>query len=285
MNKQPPLTLIARSAQRLPCPAETVRAALSVLIKSRHFAKAFRCTTLLSYLVERALEGGDAAPPPEHEVGVAVFGRDPDCYFPGDDPIVRVQAGRLRLRLAAYYEEEGAADPLRISVPAGRYQAMIALAEARPPAAAEKSELSLLVRPLVCPDPEARVASFAAGLGAELECRLYSELKRENAPLRLTSPVSGMPQRPSHTIEGTVRQDAARLRVSLQLRDGEAGTLLWCAQFDTEGGVSIDGQEKLAERCVHALMPHLPRRQASVASATPAGNGNDTIERPAVSLM
>lgn len=287
MKKPPALTLISRpstSQPLLPCSADTVRASLAALMKSRHFVKAVRCTALLTYLVERAIVAGDAAPPPEQEVGVAVFGRDPDSYFPCDDPIVRVQAGRLRVRLAAYYDEEGGADPLRFTVPAGRYQACIALAEERRAPSAPEPAL-LMLRPLVCLDAGGPGHTFATGFSAELECRLYGELLRVASPLRLGSTGSGAGQRPSHLLEGSVRQDATRLRISLQLRDAEQGMLLWCAQFDGAAGASIDSQQQLAERCVLALMPHMPQieevqqmqqMQQTALAAAPAPGYADT---------
>jgi hypothetical protein len=91
---------------------------LKIVITSKQFARAHRRTSLLTYLIERALDRRDTTPPPEHEIGIAVFGGDRHAYFPADAPIVRVQTGRLRL--AAYYGDEGAADPLRITVPVGR---------------------------------------------------------------------------------------------------------------------------------------------------------------------
>ena len=112
----PALSLItgAPAVGNAPRPSsdDAVREALQRVLTSKRFAKARRCAALLAYLVERALLCDEtAASPPEHEIGVAVFGRDPASYLPADDPIVRVQAGRLRLRLTAYYADEGAADP------------------------------------------------------------------------------------------------------------------------------------------------------------------------------
>lgn len=198
----------------------------------------------------------DTASPPEQEIGVAVFGRDPHSYFPGDDPIVRVQAGRLRLRLAAYYADEGAADPLRISVPLGSYQARIALAEgAYGPAAATAPVL--MFRPLVCLSAESPAGCFTSGLSDELEYRLYRDL----SSFQLIGPVVAATapgrQRATHVLEGTVRQDASRLRVSLHLRRGDEGTVTWYEQFDSAGDGSIAGQEQMAERCVKALQRHM----------------------------
>lgn len=256
--KPSPLSLIpkppASDPGQLPCPAETVRTALATILASRHFAKAYRCNMLLGYLIERALAGGDAASPPEQEIGVAVFSRDPESYFPADDPIVRVQAGRLRLRLAAYYEDEGAADLLRITVPVGRYQARIALAERRAAVRPGGPVPLLVFRPLVALGVDLPAAGLAAALSDELEFRLYRALPN----FRLVGPsrAAALPP-PGQVLEGTLRQDAARLRLSLRLRDGETGALLWCEQFDDAGDPTIAGQEQLAGRCVQALQAHL----------------------------
>ena len=50
-----------------------------------------------------------------------MFLREPPGYDPGQDNIVRVQASRLRLRLETYFNEEGAAEELRIVIPKGGY--------------------------------------------------------------------------------------------------------------------------------------------------------------------
>lgn len=250
-----------------PCSDDAVREALQRVLTSKRFAKARRCTALLAYLVERALLCADtAASPPEYEIGVAVFGRDPASYLPADDPIVRVQAGRLRLRLTAYYADEGAADTLRITVPQGRYHARIAVAdnEAAGPAGRVAAPL-LLFSPLICLCGDAQVAHFTAGLNDEVGFRLYRELHS----LSLASgdrewPPADRP-RALYVLEGAVRQDALLLRVSLILRHGAGGAVLWYAQFDRAHGSDLDSdgaisdQEQMAARCVAALQAHLPR--------------------------
>jgi TolB-like protein len=230
---------------------------LKLVITSRQFAKAHRCTTLLTYLIERALNRQDSASPPEQEIGVAVFGRDPNTYFPGDDPIVRVQAGRLRLRLAAYYADEGAADPLRITVPLGSYQARIALAEGKPERPGAEAMPVLMFSPLTCLSAEPPAGSYTSGLNDELGYRLYRDLASYRLLGQHSLAAQSGRQRAVHVLEGTVRQDASRLRVSLHLRHGEEGTVLWYAQFDSAGDGSIAGQEQMAERCVQALQRHM----------------------------
>ena len=56
----------------------------------------------------------------EYEIATEAFGRPPG-FDPQTDSYVRVQMGRLRAKLANYYETEGAADSVLIDVPKGRY--------------------------------------------------------------------------------------------------------------------------------------------------------------------
>jgi len=269
--KPPALSLITgtpavANAPR-PCSDDVVREALQRVVTSKRFAKARRCTALLSYLVERVLVCDEtAASPPEHEIGVAVFGRDPAAYLPADDPIVRVQAGRLRLRLTAYYADEGAADPLRITVPQGRYHARIALADSQPASPTSRVAAPLLLfSPLVCLCGDAQAAHFTAGLNDELGFRLYRELHSLSlASADRATPPAERP-RALYLLEGAVRQDALLLRVSLILRQGTGGAVLWYAQFDRahdsdlESDNAIGDQEQMAARCMAALQEHLPR--------------------------
>jgi len=56
----------------------------------------------------------------EYSLGIAVFDRDAS-YDPRTDPIVRVEAGRLRSRLNEYYNTRGREDPIIIELPKGSY--------------------------------------------------------------------------------------------------------------------------------------------------------------------
>ena len=71
------------------------------------------------FTVESTL-GGKANELKETVIGVEVFDKDAS-YSPREDPIVRVMAGRLRGKLAEYYQREGAADLVLIELPRGSY--------------------------------------------------------------------------------------------------------------------------------------------------------------------
>jgi TolB-like protein len=111
-------------------PASDVRAELDRILASRGFANAGRLSRLLRYVVDKTL-ANEPDQLKEYSVGVEVFERD-EKYDPRLDSIVRVEAGRLRSRLDEYYNGEGAAAPVRITLPRGGY---VARFEERQPAA------------------------------------------------------------------------------------------------------------------------------------------------------
>lgn len=89
---------------------------------------------LLRYLAEHTLQN-PGAPIKEYQIATEVFGR-PSDFDPHVDSAIRVQAGRLRVKLAEYYASEGANDPIWVELPKGSYSLLF---NQRPPTApAEK---------------------------------------------------------------------------------------------------------------------------------------------------
>ncbi|MGQ3209695.1 hypothetical protein [Shinella sp.] len=111
---------------------DLVRRALHAVIASEAFARSERLRSFLSYVVECDLSG-KAAHLKGYSIGIDVFGRPPG-FDGGNDPLVRVQAGKLRKLLDLYYETEGASDPLRIRVPLGSYVPEYSFTAAQPAA-------------------------------------------------------------------------------------------------------------------------------------------------------
>jgi TolB-like protein len=107
-----------------------IQAELERVLASKGFAGAERQRRMLRNIVEQTL-AGRTDELKEYAVGIEVFDRD-EKYDPRLDSIVRVEAGRLRSRLDEYYNGEGAAAPVRITLPRGGY---VARFEERQPAA------------------------------------------------------------------------------------------------------------------------------------------------------
>ena len=74
---------------------------------------------LLRYLANHSLEHPGASPK-EYQIATEVFGRQQD-FDPHVDSMVRVQAGRLRTKLAEYYASEGGDDQIMVELPKGTY--------------------------------------------------------------------------------------------------------------------------------------------------------------------
>src|ERR1700688_3995154 len=74
---------------------------------------------LLRYLAKHVLDH-PGTPIKEYQIATEVFGRSTD-FDPQLDSMVRVQAGRLRVKLAEYYGSDGAQDPIVVELPKGTY--------------------------------------------------------------------------------------------------------------------------------------------------------------------
>ena len=96
-----------------------VRAQLDRILASRVFSDAERARRFLSFVTGRALEGR-ASEIKESVIAIEAFGRD-SSFDSKCDPVVRVEARRLRDRLSAYYSTEGVADGILINLPKGGY--------------------------------------------------------------------------------------------------------------------------------------------------------------------
>lgn len=96
-----------------------IRSALERILESKRFSGSSRTAEFLRFVVERSLSGR------AHEIKEVVIASELYGYTLDYDPrvhsMVRVEATRVRARLRDYYEQEGAADPIRVAIPKGTY--------------------------------------------------------------------------------------------------------------------------------------------------------------------
>jgi TolB-like protein/Tfp pilus assembly protein PilF len=110
------------------CDQDLVREQLDRIAASAPFHQSQRRQRFLKYLVDETLAGrGERLK--AYTIAVEVFER-PQSFDPLVDPIVRIEAGRLRDKLREYYEGEGKDDPIRIELPKGSYVPQIELGDA-----------------------------------------------------------------------------------------------------------------------------------------------------------
>ena len=178
-----------------------------------------KCPQLLRFLrfaVNEALSGRDGGSK-ERLIGMEVFGRPAD-YDAGADPVVRVEARRLRRKLDEYYAPRAGKreDELEIRLPKGGY---LPTFEARP---AARKKRSVAVLPF-----------SGHALSDGLTTRLIARLS-ECSALRVF-------RFKDHTgeveliLEGTVRQAGERFRCDSQLVCSSDGLHLWAQRRLTAG--------------------------------------------------
>ena len=115
-----------------PVHAGLERAELQAVLASQLFVRSPTLAHLLSYLCEKKF-AGEADRIKEYSIALEVFGRH-ESFDQDTDSIVRVQANRLRKRLAEYYGGDGATHALRIAIPVGQYVPSFERVEVHPEA-------------------------------------------------------------------------------------------------------------------------------------------------------
>jgi adenylate cyclase len=211
---------------------------------------------LLKYVVNQTL-AGNADRIKGYTVATEVFGRRSD-FDQSIDPIVSIQASRLRLALARYYETAGKNDPICIDIPKGGYVPTFRkqrpddqhlAAEQTAPVGVMQTWPTVLVRPLanLTANPEDNYLSIglttelAHALGHYREIRVLEALHREQK-----SPPPEMDI--DFIMDGSVRRDPAGVKVTIRLSDVKTGLQIWSGTYqgDFETAKMISFQEDVA---------------------------------------
>ena len=230
-----------------------VRQQLTRILVSKTFAQVERLKRFVSFIIGETV-GGRGGDLKEYVIGVQVFGKEPS-FDPRTDPIVRVQARRLRARLARYYRDEGNNDELIIDLPKGGYAPVFRL---RDEAASIKRSLTatiasrntVAVRPLADDSPGGNLDYFCRGLRDEIVHALTSIKALRVLAVRARSAGDDFEIEPSGAalvITGGVRPARDRIRVTINLVDGVSGFYVWSESADVDVSDPLVGQEGLAK--------------------------------------
>jgi TolB-like protein len=204
--------------------------AVQRVLSSPIFVKAPRMRAMLSFLMMRKLSGMEASIS-EYAIGIEVFHRDARDYDTTIDPVVRVQMGRLRGRLAQYYATSGNWGGLQIVIPPGTYVPVLTSSAGARPVSIKSVELT----PLCSLAQESGTTNFISGLEEELVLRLFQRFggETEVAPEQ-------------YRMEVRVRTELRHARATIRLIDDATGRIAWIQQCDRHGELGIALQEKLA---------------------------------------
>jgi serine/threonine-protein kinase len=265
----------------VPSPAEAgsdrhVRDALDRVLSSETFQQADRLKRFLTFIVRAAL-AGHGTELKEYVIGVQVF-RKEDSFDPRTDPIVRVQARRLRAKLVRYYAEEGRTDPQIIELPKGGYAPVFKLRET--PAASRRSvsativsRNTIVVLPFADHSTEANLDAFCKGTRDEVVHQLARLPGLRILDTSDEAEATAARSAAALIVGGSIRRAGDRVRIAVHLIDGASGCYLWSDSIDGDLTDAFAAQEQVAASVIKKLEP-------DVAS----GAGGPRLSRPVANL-
>jgi TolB-like protein len=243
-----------------PIPAAEVQAACQLILASDLFKNSPRMSRLLHFLVEKAISGA-VLDTRESAIGIAVFDRNAPVYSTSEDPIVRVQVGRLRGKLKAYYSTLGADSDIEISIPTGGYMPVIR--RTNNVNKSFKHAPTFSIHPFKCISHQGNGEHFTQGVYVELSHQLFKTFgelvmahsyympnsKDAEGSVKSNAPSTAA----NHQLEGSIQIDTELIRASIRLIDASTGRIVWSERFNRNVSFIIAHQEELASSICNAL--------------------------------
>ncbi|QFR34468.1 adenylate cyclase [Ancylobacter sp. TS-1] len=294
-------------------PAEDVQHQVERILASPELRRSCRLADFLAYIVEETLQGRQDRIK-AYSIGIEVLGRDA-AFDPQLDPVVRIEAGRLRRELEYYYLTTGRDDPVGIEIPKGAYVPHFfyrahAAGPARPagdgptrspplPAMPPRgnglwrrhwrwtltgaviaslfvlvgvstwneraetamagniaSQPTLLLLPFTDLGGGGNLGLRAAAIAEELKTRLvrFREIRVIAPDGAGAADREGWPAA-QYLLDGSVRADEQRLRITGRLIDRASGTILWSDTYDISLAATdtIAVEQDIASRIADAV--------------------------------
>jgi adenylate cyclase len=251
---------------------EAIRIQLERILQSTEFRASVKQQKFLSFVVDETLEGR-ASQIKGYTIAVAVYGRT-ESFDPQVDPIVRVEAGRLRRALEHYYLTAGKTDPVCIEIPKGGYIPTFHK-DQDPPSGAkthiseqEESALtggpSIAVMPLINLTNDREQDYFTDGLTEELTNELARYQDFQVIASQSTMRFKGQQIDPKEVgkalgvrffLMGSFRKDLKTVKVTIQLLDTSNAEQIWGKSYkrDQTAADLIEIQEEIATRVIGAI--------------------------------
>ena len=248
---------------------KAVREQLDRILKSGPFLHAPRRQRFLEYIVNETLAGrGERLK--GYSIAQEVFDRS-DAFDPNVDPIVRVEAARVRDKLREYYGVDGRSDPIRIDLPKGSYTPHIEFRQAPTPTSAPEKQVELArseERPSVVVLPFVNMSAdnghdylsdgitenIISGLSRFRDLTViasYSAFSYKGKALKIQDVGRELGVR--FVLEGSVQKSSGRVRITAQLIDAITGANLWAEQFDRGAENIITVLDEVTEMIVARL--------------------------------
>ena len=245
---------VTTKAGPAPMSERAIREQVERIVSSASFHPSDRLKHFITFVSGQALQG-KADSLKEYVIGVHVFGRE-SAFDPRTDPVVRVQARRLRARLEKYYRDEGQNDEILVDLPKGGYAPVFRRrdvdAPSRPIGPGPAQRNTVAVQPIVDLTAAVDTARFCDGLTRELIRRLTAI---KGLKVAAGAPAPGAPA--SLVVEGSLRRAAEGLRLAVNLVNTSSGCYECSESIDVESVDSFAVQDRVAAAVIDRLQPHV----------------------------
>ena len=242
-------------------PPHAVRSQLNRILDSPDFKATAAQRAFLEFVVQKTLSG-QAHEIKGYNVATQVFGRHPD-FDQATDPIVSIQANKLRRALEFYFLKAGCQDPIHIEIPKGTYVPTFisgkeVQAKGQPHDDADYQAENVGKRPVLLVQPFKNLSGngqefdfWGVGLASELTVELtrYPDIQ----VLKYRSSEKGRQEWPKTVdfiISGSVLAGRDHVKVTVQLTNTATGVQIWgdSHKFSMSSPGLIRHQEALARR-------------------------------------
>jgi len=234
--------------------SSAVSSELDKILSSSTFVRSKRLGRFLRFTVEQCLEGRQGALK-EYLVGVEVFNKL-ETFDPRIDSIVRVEARRLRSKLEKYYQTEGRDDNIVIQFRKGSYVPQILSREQLNAlgyvdgVGVRSGRKSIAVSRFQNFGVDPAHAHFCSGLTEDVISAL-TKVPTLRVVARLNA--NGEEPKAEYILEGSVRKQGDRLRISAQLIDTANSMYIWSETYERDVADAFAVQDEISKSIVGAL--------------------------------
>jgi len=244
---------------------DDIRSQLKRILDNRSFKGTEKQRNFLSFVVNEVLEGR-VSQIKGYTIAVTVYCRSQD-FDPQLDPIVRVEAGRLRRALDRYYLTAGIGDPINISIPKGSYVPTFRVIDKQnslgnttageQEGTGGRGTTSIAVMPLINLTGDSDQDYFVDGLTEEFTTEFARYQDFQVIASQSTMYYKGKQEDPRtigrqldarFLLSGSLRKNTDTVKVTVQLVDTSSGVQIWSENYKRKLNPAslIDIQETIA---------------------------------------
>jgi TolB-like protein len=249
----------------------------------QRFRQSHRLKRFLTFIVEETCAGrGERLK--EFVVGVQVFGK-PEEFDPRTDPVVRVQARRLRAQLERYYRDQGQNDSVVIELPKGGYIPIIRHQKPVPPKGRIGPTLVSHDTVVVFPFNDYSIAGDQQWLCESLREEIVHVLTGLGNIRVIAREVRSVPQSEADIVQtanqlnaalvvlGSVRTAGEVARITTRVLDTATGCYLWSNSFNRK----IEDTFAIQDEVAQAVGDQLTAQPGGISAARTASHRPENL--------